>query len=159
MVIHCTELPDLQTAWEYGEKIMHVGSATGNCGHFYIDRDGRTEQWAPIERVAHHVKDHNHNTIGIELVNLGRYPNWYHSGHQHMSEPYPAAQIDALAALLGYLATQLPKLHWITGHENLDTTVLSATDNPDVLVLRKMDPGPQFPWADLMQVIELKQPV
>ena len=158
IVIHCTELPDLKTAWEYGQKIIHVSSGSGNCGHFYIDRDGNIEQWAPLDRAAHHVKDHNSNTVGIELVNLGRYPHWYHSEHQHMSEPYPEVQIDALKALLGFLKSTLPELRWITGHEDLDTTAVTASDDPDKLVRRKMDPGTQFPWAALMKAIELEKP-
>lgn len=157
VVIHCTELPDLETAWQYGQKIMHSNSGTGNCGHFYIDRDGRVEQWAPLDRVAHHVKDHNHNTVGIELVNLGRYPHWFHSGHQKMSEVYPDGQIEALATLLGFLKTELPALRWITGHEQLDTALVPASDNSQMQVRRKLDPGIQFPWTQLMQSVALKR--
>ena len=39
VVIHCTELPDLAMAREYGERILHA-SGTGNSGHYYVDRDG-----------------------------------------------------------------------------------------------------------------------
>ena len=39
VVIHCTELPDLATAREYGERVLYA-SGTGNSGHYYIDRDG-----------------------------------------------------------------------------------------------------------------------
>ena len=38
VVIHCTELPDLATAREYGERVLY-DSGAGNSGHFYIDRD------------------------------------------------------------------------------------------------------------------------
>ena len=40
VVIHCTELPDMAMAREFGERIQHPESATGNSGHYYIDRDG-----------------------------------------------------------------------------------------------------------------------
>ena len=43
VVIHCTELPDLATAREYGERVLYE-SGTGNSGHYYIDRDGRIEE-------------------------------------------------------------------------------------------------------------------
>ena len=66
VVLHCTELPDLGTAREYGERIHYPSSRTGNAGHYYIDRDGRTEQWVPLDRVAHHVRGHNRNSVGIE---------------------------------------------------------------------------------------------
>ncbi|MEM7054432.1 MAG: N-acetylmuramoyl-L-alanine amidase, partial [Pseudomonadota bacterium] len=76
VVMHATELPDLAEARDYGERVLYENSATGNSGHFYIDRDGSIEQWVPLERIAHHVRDHNADTIGIELVNRGRYPDW-----------------------------------------------------------------------------------
>ena len=145
VVIHCTELPDLATARTYGEKILHE-SGTGNSGHYYVDRDGSTYRYVPGTRVAHHVRGHNQQSIGIELVNLGRYPHWWDSRHQAMDEPYPAAQIAALRELLGQLRKAFPALHEIAGHEDLDTTRLPASDDPAQLVPRKRDPGPRFPW-------------
>ena len=38
VVIHCTELPDLAMARQFGESIHYQASRTGNSGHFYIDR-------------------------------------------------------------------------------------------------------------------------
>ena len=96
VVIHCTELPDLATAREYGERIRYPETQTGNSGHYYIDRDGSIHQFVSALRVAHHVFRYNPRSIGIELVNLGRYPDWNDSRHQLMTEAYPAAQIDEL---------------------------------------------------------------
>ena len=76
VVIHCTELPDLATAREYGQYIHYPDSGTGNSGHFYIERNGNVEQWVPLDRVAHHVRNYNERSIGIELVNTGRFPDW-----------------------------------------------------------------------------------
>ncbi len=156
VVVHCTELPDLAMAREYGERIHHRDSGTGNSGHFYIDRDGRVEQWVPLGRVAHHVADHNRNTVGIELVNRGRYPHWWHAGNQAMTEPYPVDQIAALVALVDALADHLPSLAGITGHEQLDTRMVEAEDDPGQRVPRKMDPGPCFPWAQVLDQCRLK---
>lgn len=158
VVIHCTELPDMEMAREYGKRLMHADSQTGNSGHFYIDRNGQIEQWVPLEYAAHHVKDHNANTIGIELVNLGRYPDWYHSEHQHMAEAYPPIQIEALLKLLAFLQGSLPGLRWVTGHEDIDTAMLPASDKPELLIRRKLDPGIQFPWDTLLDAVELKRP-
>lgn len=155
VVIHCTELPDLESARRWGEKLVHSESRTGNSGHFYIDRDGKTEEWVPVSRVAHHVRGHNLKSIGIELVNNGRYPDWFHSGQQYMSEPYPEAQIEALSLLLNLLAKQLPELELLAGHEDLDTDLLPADDNPEILIRRKLDPGPQFPWKTLLSRMPL----
>lgn len=149
-VIHCTELPDLATAREYGERVLYPASGTGNSGHFYIDRDGRIEQYVPPGRIAHHVRGYNARSVGIELVNRGRWPHWLDSRHQTMDEPYPDAQIDALVRLLRALGEALPTLRWIAGHEDLDREDVPASDDPGVRVRRKRDPGPHFPWPRVL---------
>lgn len=148
-VIHCTELPDLATARVYGERVLHASGA-GNSGHYYIDRDGAIHRYVPGTRVANHVRGYNPHSIGIELVNRGRYPDWWDSRQQHMTEPYPQAQIAALCALLAQLRGEFPGLHSIAGHEDLDTAMLGASDDPSREVRRKLDPGPMFPWADVL---------
>ena len=75
VVIHCTELPDLATARDYGERILYPASGTGNSGHYYIDRDGGIDEYVPPERIAHHTRGWNPRSIGIELVNIGRFPD------------------------------------------------------------------------------------
>ena len=157
VVIHCTELPNRALARVWGECEVHPTSHTGNSGHFYIDRDGSVEQWVPLDRVAHHIKGHNPLSIGIELVNTGRYPNWYHTDHQQMTEPYPATQIAALITLLNQLNPLLPGLEFITGHEDLDTGLQPADDAEDIMVRRKLDPGPCFPWQELLAKISLQR--
>lgn len=145
-VIHCTELPDLATAREYGEKIHHAGSQTGNSGHYYIGRSGRVEEWVPPDRVAHHVRGFNERSIGIELDNPGRYPDWYDSRRQAMDEPYTRVQLENLVRLLNVLVNAIPSITKISGHEMLDREQLPSTDLPNVMVRRKLDPGPLFPW-------------
>ena len=158
VVIHCTELPDLAAAREYGERILYPASGTGNSGHYYIDRDGRVEEWVPPDRIAHHVRGHNDNSIGIELVNRGRFPDWLNSQSQEMSEPYPPEQIAALVALLHHLIRHLDRLDWIAGHEQLDTERVSSTDDSAIRVARKLDPGPLFPWQSVLASVPLQQP-
>jgi N-acetylmuramoyl-L-alanine amidase len=150
-VIHCTELPDLATAREYGEIVRYAGSETGNSGHFYIDRDGSVQQWVPLERIAHHVRGHNANSVGIELVNRGRYPDWWDTTSQDQVEPFEEAQVEALIALLRFLHGGLPALRRITGHEQLDQTRIAATDDASRTVRRKRDPGPGFPWDRVIE--------
>lgn len=154
IVIHCTELPDIETARVYGEKI-HYQSGTGNSGHYYIAKTGTTYQWVENNRMAHHVKDHNTNSIGIELDNLGRYPDWHKTNHQIMHDNYPSIQISALVNLIQKLNKQLPNLKYITGHEDLDTRLIKSENDPDVYIRRKMDPGKLFPWDEVMQKINL----
>lgn len=156
VVIHCTELPDLAMAREYGERARY-DSGTGNSGHYYIDRDGRIEQYVALDRIAHQVRGQNAHSIGIELVNTGRYPHWLDSRHQAMDEPYPEAQIEALLALLAWLPQALPSLRDIAGHEDLDTAEEPASDDPSRRVPRKRDPGPLFPWQRITASIPLRR--
>ena len=156
VVIHCTELPDLAMAREYGERILHA-SGSGNSGHYYIDRDGSVFHYVPEDRIAHHVRGHNEHSIGIELVNIGRYPDWLDSRKQTMGERYPPAQIDALFALLAHLRGTLPNLRYIAGHEDLDTGMVAASNDPSKQVRRKLDPGPQFPWQQVIETCGLRR--
>lgn len=149
VVIHCTELSDLASAREFGERIVHR-SGTGNSGHFYIDRDGTVVRYVPDKRVAHHVRGHNEHAVGIELVNAGRWPDWFDSRHQAMTEAYPDAQVDALLALLAHLRASLPNLRNIAGHEDLDTDLIAASDDPSIQIQRKLDPGVMFPWPRVL---------
>ena len=155
VVIHCTELPDLAMARSYGERVRYPGSGTGDSGHWYVDRDGAIVEYVPANRVAHHVRGHNERSVGIELVNRGRYPHWFAAGHQAMDEPYTEAQVAALLALLARLRAQLPALRHIAGHEDLDTDEVAATDDPAIRVRRKLDPGVMFPWQRILDGVDL----
>ncbi|MEO8000643.1 MAG: N-acetylmuramoyl-L-alanine amidase [Arenimonas sp.] len=156
VVIHCTELPDMTMAREYGERILYE-AGTGASGHYYIDRDGSVYQYVDPVHIANHTRGFNPRSVGIEIVNTGRYPNWYDSGNQTMTEPYSVEQISALQKLLLQLKSECPNLQWIAGHEDLDTATVTATDDPEKTVFRKRDPGPQFPWQEILAAIELKQ--
>lgn len=154
-VLHCTELPDLATAREYGERILYPQSGTGNSGHYYIDRDGSIQRWVEAARIAHHVRGYNERAVGIELVNSGRWPRWLDAGHQAMDEAYPDAQVEALVALLRRLQAELPSLREVAGHEDLDRAEVAAGDDPAQRVRRKRDPGPNFPWDRVLGAITL----
>lgn len=154
VVIHCTELPDFSTARAYGERIIY-SNGTGNSGHYYIDRDGRIEQYVPLTKVAHHVRQFNLTTFGIELINRGRYPYWFDSRYQAMTETYPSNQITALRQLLHGLIAALPQLTDITGHEQVDREEVPASNDPSLRVRRKRDPGPLFPWKTVLEHLPL----
>ena len=156
VVIHCTELPDIAMAREFGERMLY-DSGTGNSGHYYIDRDGSVFQYVPLQRIAHHVRGYNARAIGIELVNTGRYPQWHNSRHQAMDEAYTAAQIASLIALLRRLQADIPSLRQIAGHEDLDTSTEAASDDSSVQVPRKRDPGPLFPWQRVLGSVALER--
>jgi len=155
IVIHCTELPDLAMARRYGERALYP-TGTGNSGHYYVDRDGSIIQYVAPERMAHHVRGHNVDSIGIELVNLGRYPDWLDSRHQAMQEPYPEVQLDALVRLLRALCERYPSLRRIAGHDQLDREQVPASDDATLQVQRKRDPGPLFPWPRVLAAVPLR---
>ncbi len=156
-VVHCTELPDLDMARQFGEDIHYPQSRTGNSGHYYIDRDGAIHQYVCTDRIAHHTHGYNARSIGIELVNIGRYPDWLDSRRQAMHESYTDAQLLALVALLHDLQQEVPNLQWIAGHEDLDTTEVPSTDDPGRTVRRKRDPGPLFPWPRILGAVDLRR--
>ena len=156
LVIHCTELPDLPMAREYGERVLYA-SGTGNSGHYYVDRDGGIHEYVDPARIAHHTRGYNPRSIGIELVNTGRYPHWQDSRRQAMDEAYTDAQIEALIALLGELRALIPSITLIAGHEDLDLDEVEASDDPSLKVRRKRDPGPQFPWQRVLDAVPLQR--
>ena len=156
VVIHCTELPDLATAREYGERPLY-DSGAGNSGHYYIDRDGTVHLFVRPTRIANHTRGYNPRSIGIELVNTGRFPDWFDSRRQTMAEPYSEAQVHALVALLASLRHELTALQFIAGHDELDTSRVQASDDPSLQVARKRDPGPLFPWPAVLEGSKLKR--
>ena len=157
VVIHCTELPDLAMARDYGERVLYPASGTGNSGHYYIDRDGGIVEYVDPARIAHHTRGYNPRSIGIELVNIGRYPHWLDSRHQAMDEAYTEDQIEALVALLRDLHARIPSLALIAGHEDLDLDEVEASDDPELKVRRKRDPGPRFPWQRVLAAVPLER--
>ena len=77
----------------------------------------------PPARSAHHTRGYNARSIGIELVNTGRYPHWLDSRQQAMDEPYTDAQIAALIALLQRLCGGNP----VAGARSPATRTWTAT--------------------------------
>ena len=53
------------------------------------------------------------------------------------------------------MRAELPALRWIAGHEDLDTGTVAASDDPGIEVVRKRDPGPLFPWPDVLARVGL----
>lgn len=145
VVFHCTELPTLALARQVALREIYP-SGTGNSGHFYVDRQGCVCQYVELDRVAHHVRNLNLDSVGIEVVNTGRFPDWHHWRNQRFSEPYTEAQYVACQRLLQELDAMLPALERIERHSDLDLGMVQATDREDRLVRRKLDPGSLFDW-------------
>lgn len=131
VVLHYTGMPSAEAALKRLTDPQAKVSA-----HYVIDEDGTTYRLVPEEKRAWHagvafwrgVRDVNARSIGIELVN---------PGHEFGYRDFPAAQIDALLALLGDIARR---------HEIMPGNYVGHSD---VAPLRKEDPGERFPWHRL----------
>ena len=150
IVLHSTELPNLKMARDFGERIVLPETKTGFSGHYYVDRDGSIHQYVQDDRVARHVIGFNQKSIGIEIVNSGRFPSWFHSEHQECKEPFTEEQIASIRNLLSWLKHRYPQIQKIARHSDLDTNWIPAEDDSAIQIRRKVDPGPLFPWDDLV---------
>jgi N-acetylmuramoyl-L-alanine amidase len=149
VVLHATEIPDLEEAWEVAMKSAGGDDGAGVCGHLYVDRDGTTYRFVPLDRVASHVRGWNTPSIGIELVNTGRHPRHFDSRSQEPSEPFPESQIRSLKRLLAHLKATCPNLVQIVRHSDLDRGMVVSTNDRSTKVHRRIDPGPLFPWEEI----------
>ena len=104
--------------------------------HYVIDVDGRVTQMVPEAMRAWHAgvsnwageTDINSLSIGIEIQN---------PGHELGYQPFPEAQMQAVAAL----GLDIVQRHRISPHRVLA--------HSDVAPLRKIDPGEKFNWRYL----------
>lgn len=110
--------------------------------HYIIDRNGDLVRMVPESQVAHHVRGHNMNSIGIELVN-----------HGDDQDPFPEPQIVILTALLRDILFryQLTAAD-LKSHTELDRSYLVCGK---VKIKRKLDPGAAFPWQHLRHELTL----
>ena len=147
IVIHATGGPDCDPS-----RSFRGGSLEGIVGHFQrnrkrisihyiIGRTGEVVRMVPETRVAFHVRGHNADSIGIELVNDG-------DGRDPFSEP----QLDALVVLLRDLLAR----HQLDGtalksHAELDDSELVCGGRR---IKRKVDPGAAFPWERIRAALK-----
>lgn len=147
IVIHATGGPDCDPS-----RRFRGGSQEGIVGHFQrnrkrisihyiIGRTGEVVRMVPETRVAFHVRGHNADSIGIELVNDG-------DGRDPFSEP----QLDALVALLrDLLARHQLDSTALKSHAELDDSELVCDGRR---LKRKVDPGAAFPWERIRAALK-----
>jgi N-acetylmuramoyl-L-alanine amidase len=129
----------LHFTWEgFGDslKVLTEGKVSS---HYLVDIDPpRIYRLVDEDRRAWHAGVSrwgaetmlNSSSIGIEIVNLG-------DREDPSYAPYPAAQVDAVVALVRDIQRRHDiKPHRILGHN-------------DIAPQRKTDPGPRFPWRRL----------
>lgn len=130
LVLHYTGMPTGESA-----LALLCGRRSKVSAHYVVEEDGRVLQLVPESRRAWHAgisfwageTDMNSASIGIEIV---------HPGHLD-PRPYPAAQIEATAAL----AKDICRRRAIPPERVLA--------HSDIAPGRKRDPGEFFPWEEL----------
>ena len=148
IVLHATEIPQLDAAWDYAEHSAGE-DPVGVCGHLYIDRDGSWSWFVPIDRIANHARGHNKHSVGIELVNNGRYPDHFDSRNQEPRDPFPARQLASLKRALTELRLACPNVRLLVRHSDIDQATRPSSNDRTQRVRRRIDPGPQFPWEEI----------
>ena len=149
IVIHTTGGPDCQAA-----RSFRSGTLDGIVEyfrrnqkrisiHYIIGRAGEMVRMVPESRVAFHVRGHNADSIGIELINHG-------DGRDPFSEPQ-------ISALIGLLRDLLARYHLqptaLKAHSELDRSELTCGARR---LKRKVDPGAAFPWARIRAALLIK---
>jgi N-acetylmuramoyl-L-alanine amidase len=129
----------LHFTWEGFEDSLKVLTQGKVSSHYLVDDDPpRIYRLVEEDRRAWHAGvSHwagetmlNSASVGIEIVNLGEREDPAYA-------PYPAAQIDAVVALV----RDIQRRHGIKPHRILG--------HNDIAPQRKTDPGPRFPWRRL----------
>lgn len=131
MVVHYTGMTSCRKALD-----RLCDSASEVSAHYLIDEDGTIYRLVPEDLRAWHAgvsfwhgqRDINSTSVGIEIVN---------PGHEYGYRAFPAAQIDAFAAL----AQDIMHRHAIKACDVLG--------HSDIAPGRKTDPGELFPWQSL----------
>jgi N-acetyl-anhydromuramyl-L-alanine amidase AmpD len=141
IVLHWTAIPTFGATWNYfNHKRAETGrtqlAAAGEVNvstHFVVDRDGSIYRLMPELWMARHCIGLNHIAIGIENVGDGD------------KFPLTAAQAEADAALVRYLAKKYP-IHYLIGHNEyrrMEKTPLFLELEP-AYRNTKPDPGAEF---------------
>ncbi|PWB89948.1 thiamine phosphate synthase [Methylocystis sp. MitZ-2018] len=133
LVLHYTGMPTAESA-----LALLCSPRSEVSAHYVVNEDGGVLQLVPEARRAWHAgisfwageTDMNSASIGIEIV---------HPGHDD-PRPYPAAQIEATAAL----AKDICRRHVIPPERVLA--------HSDIAPGRKRDPGEFFPWEALARL-------
>ncbi|GAB3124976.1 N-acetylmuramoyl-L-alanine amidase [Novispirillum itersonii] len=132
LVLHYTGMPDGSAAL----RRMCQAEAQVSA-HYMVEEDGRIFQLVPEARRAWHAgvarwrgrADVNSHSIGIEIVN---------PGHEFGYRPFPAVQMQAVAALCRDILDRHPAI--LPG---------GVVAHADVAPARKEDPGELFDWPFL----------
>ena len=116
IVIHCSQTRPSQNIGAYEINRWHLERGWLRIGyHKVIKRDGTIEDGREIDAIGAHVKEYNHNTIGICVVGGADENDW-----KKPSDNFTGEEWESLKKLLEELVLKYPEAK-IVGHYNLDT--------------------------------------
>jgi N-acetyl-anhydromuramyl-L-alanine amidase AmpD len=118
-------------------------SAAGADAHYVIGRSGNVAEAIKVTEVAYHTFGVNAVSIGIELVHRG-----------DGVEPFEAAQIARLVALIKQIRRQYPAIAIgnIVRHADIDQRTCTCAG---VTYRRRQDPGANFPMDRVLAEVRL----
>lgn len=153
IVLHHTGGSSVDAAWRYfnrpkiesGRKTLAKAGDVNVGAQFLVDRDGTIFRLMPENWHARHCVGLNHLAIGVENVGDGK------------EHPLTAAQIEANAALVRYLAATYPITH-VIGHNEANSMREHPYFHEEVAgyKTRKGDPGTAFMAAVRERIEDLK---
>jgi N-acetyl-anhydromuramyl-L-alanine amidase AmpD len=162
IVMHYTVTKDVDTTYR-------VLQQAGLSYHYIIDKDGEIYQFVDEDRVAYHagcgvdgrpgcIPGYNSRSIGISLVSCG-----YNTTGCEVTqcfenrlidglcfEEYTEAQINATTDLIFDISQR---------HTSLPITRQSVIGHNEIDPRGKVDPGPQFPFDEIIQNVRGRIPL
>jgi len=143
----------------------------GLSAHFMLDVDGTIYQTLDVKERAWHAGTANDDSVGIEIANLGAYPDAAPlgeaddivageiQGQSLYQRPFTNRQYDALARLCVTLCRVLPEVRreFPRGPDGVVVPAVMPVGGDDFagilghyhLTRGKVDPGPAFDWERL----------
>ncbi len=138
VVIHTTEVNFEGTLGIFQSPASQVSA------HFVIAPDGRIIQMVDTSRRAWHATYYNTRSVGIEMVGYANYPDTWNNNN-----------LSALMDLLAWIVTayDIPLVH--PGGNAFDFpndtyNLTGLVEHAQVQPWNKSDPGPFFPWAQVL---------
>ncbi|OHD54205.1 MAG: hypothetical protein A2Y33_12940 [Spirochaetes bacterium GWF1_51_8] len=155
IVVHSTEMSSLKDSLgcfkpaKMGDDRPYLQAfGAVNVGiHFVIDKTGKIYTLLPLNIVARHTIGFNYTAIGIE--NVGK-----------KNVDLTAAQIEANAHLIAWLAEQFPSVEYMIGHyeytnKKLPHYALYIENVTNYKFTQKTDPGKYF-MTELRKLLKKK---
>ncbi|MHC4937564.1 MAG: N-acetylmuramoyl-L-alanine amidase [Planctomycetota bacterium] len=150
-------------------EILH--DIRGLSSHFMLDTDGTIYQTLDLKERAWHAGKANDVSVGIEIANLGAYPDSSKGpvegriqGGVLYQWPFTDAQYESLARLCATLARVLPRIRLEFPRDARGAVIPHVLDDEGRsfagilghyhLTKAKVDPGPAFDWERLARRME-----